>query len=62
MHRKSNSSKRSDDQLTFANPIDLYAVEKYDVSISLWGDDNTKALSGIDPQKQALAVRDAARC
>jgi aminopeptidase len=45
----------SDEHLTFANPIDLYAVEMLDVSISLWGDDNTKSLSGIDPKKQALA-------
>lgn len=47
----------NDDQLTFSNPIDLFAVDKLNASISLWGDDNTKALSGVDPAKQALVGR-----
>jgi aminopeptidase len=47
----------SDAQLQFANPIELYAVEQLDVSISLWGEDNTKSLTGADPARQALAGR-----
>lgn len=45
----------SDEQLQFSNPIDLFMVDAIDVSISLWGEDNTKALTQIDAGRQALA-------
>jgi len=45
----------SDDQLRFENPLEQHVIETIDVSISLWGDDNTKALSGVDPARQAVA-------
>lgn len=45
----------SDEQLQFANPVDLFMVDAIDVSISLWGEDNTKALTQIDAGRQALA-------
>ncbi|MCE9608183.1 MAG: aminopeptidase [Planctomycetia bacterium] len=45
----------SDEQLLFANPVELFMVDAIDVSISLWGEDNTKALSEIDASRQALA-------
>ncbi len=44
----------TEDQLRFEDPIALYVVERIDVLISMWGQDNTKALSGTDPKKQAL--------
>jgi aminopeptidase len=44
----------SEEQLRYENPVDLQIVETIDVSISLWGQDNTKALSGTAPAKQAL--------
>jgi aminopeptidase len=44
----------NEDQLRYEDPIGLFAVERIDVSISLWGQDNTKALSGTDPQRQAI--------
>lgn len=44
----------SEEQLRFENPIALYTIERVDVSIGLWGEDNTKALSGTDPARQAL--------
>lgn len=47
-------SEASDDQLRFENPLLMQEVESIDVSISLWGEENTKALSGVDPSKQAL--------
>jgi len=47
----------SEEQLTFANPIDLYAVEQLDVAISLWGEDNTKSLTRVDAARQSLAGR-----
>jgi aminopeptidase len=50
-------TEATDEQLQFANPIDLYAVEQLDVSISLWGEDNTKSLTGVPAARQALAGR-----
>lgn len=44
----------NEEQLRFEDPISLYAVEKIDVSIGMWGQDNTKALSGTDPKRQAM--------
>ena len=45
----------NDKQLKFEDPLDRHAIEKVDVSISMWGEENTKSLSGTDPTKQALA-------
>jgi len=44
----------SEEQLRFEDPIDLHMVEQIDVSIGIWGQDNTKALSGTDPKRQSL--------
>lgn len=44
----------NEEQLRFEDPIALTMVEKIDVSISLWGQDNTKSLSGTDPKRQAM--------
>jgi aminopeptidase len=41
-------------QLGYEDPLDLFAAEKIDAAIGIWGQDNTKALSGTDPKKQAL--------
>ncbi len=41
-------------QIAFEDPLDMHLVETIDVSISLWGQDNTKALSGVEPARQAL--------
>jgi aminopeptidase len=43
-----------EDQLRYQDPLDLFAVERVDVAIRVRGEDNTKSLSGADPQKQAL--------
>jgi aminopeptidase len=45
----------SEEQLQFASPIDLQMVEAIDVSISLWGEDNTKSLTQVPAARQALA-------
>lgn len=42
-------------QLGYEDPLELFAAEKIDVAIGIWAQDNTKALSGTDPAKQALA-------
>jgi len=43
-----------EEQLRYEDPLELAAVEQCDVSIGIWSQDNTKALSGTDPQRQAL--------
>ena len=45
----------SDEQIRFEDPIDRFMVERVNASIALWGQDNTKSLSQIDPQRQASA-------
>ncbi len=44
----------SEAQLRFEDPLALFAVERIDVFISAWARDNTRALSGADPKRQAL--------
>ncbi len=41
-------------QLKFVNPIAEFEVDKVDKIISLWGTENTKAMAGVDPKKQAV--------
>ncbi len=43
----------SDAQLQFLSPVLLEEVNLIDVSIGLWADTNTKALSQVDPSKQS---------
>ena len=45
----------SREQLAFENPVAMFEVEHVDVSIGLWGSDNTKAMSRVDPQRQSIA-------
>jgi len=44
----------SDEQLSFANPVAQLEIETVDVSIGVWGERNTKALSQFDPARQVL--------
>lgn len=44
----------SDEQLRYEDPVAQFEIETVDVSISLWGQDNTRALSQADPARQAL--------
>ncbi len=44
----------SDEQLGFVNPLSVAEIEAIDVSIGIWADTNTKALSNIDPKKQGI--------
>lgn len=43
----------NEDQLGFVHPLALEEIKTIDVSIGLWADTNTKALSRVDPKKQA---------
>jgi aminopeptidase len=49
----------SDEQLRFLNPIGVFEYEKIDVSIGIWAEENTKALTNCDPKK--IGITQAAR-
>ncbi len=44
-----------DEQLKYVSPLARHEVETIDVSIGLWAETNTKALSRVDPHRQSLA-------
>lgn len=44
----------SDEQLKFVNPVATFEVEQVDVAISIWADENTKALTNTDPKRMGL--------
>jgi aminopeptidase len=41
-------------QLKYVNPIAEFETEHMDKVISIWADDNTKALASVDPKRQAV--------
>jgi len=41
-------------QLTHVSPLARYEVQKIDCAIGIWADENTKALTNVDPARQAL--------
>jgi aminopeptidase len=49
----------SDAQLKFLNPIQVFEYERIDASIGIWGEENTKALTNVDPKK--IGLHQAAR-
>lgn len=51
----------NEEQLRFEDPVALYMIERVDVSISLLGSENTKALSTYEPSRQALLTQAAKR-
>src|SRR5947209_13266482 len=44
----------SSEQLSFLNPLDLREVEAVDVAIHVLATENTRALTNMDPSRQAL--------
>lgn len=42
-------------QLAFLSPLERFAVKDMDVFIGIWGDGNSRALSRVDPARQAAA-------
>ncbi|MCD4691032.1 aminopeptidase, partial [bacterium] len=44
-------------QLKYLSPVAMFETENVDRVISIWGDENTKALSNVDPEKQKLRSR-----
>lgn len=49
----------NDEQLRYLNPVGLYEYQTIDVSIGIWAEENTKALTGCDPAK--IGITQAAR-
>jgi len=45
----------SDEQLKYVSPISKYMIKNIDVSIGLWAETNTKAMTHVDPKKQGMA-------
>jgi aminopeptidase len=45
----------SDDQLKYVSPIAVFESEQIDCSIGIWGDQNTKSMTNIDPARIGLS-------
>jgi aminopeptidase len=45
----------SDEQLKYVSPLALHEIEKIDCSIGIWGEENTRALSNVDPKRMGMA-------
>jgi aminopeptidase len=45
----------NDEQLKYVSPLALFEIEKIDCSIGVWGEENTKALSNVDPKRMGMA-------
>jgi len=45
----------SAEQLKFVDPFAAFEVERLDVSLTIWAEDNTKALTNVDPKRMGLA-------
>jgi aminopeptidase len=43
------------DQLSWVNPVTLFEYDKMDVSIGLWAEENTRALTNADPERMRIA-------
>ncbi len=46
----------NDEQLKYVSPLSLYEIENIDCSIGIWGEENTKSLSNIDPKRMGMAA------
>ena len=44
----------NDEQLSYISPVAKVGVENYDVMLALWGDINTKSLTGVSSAKQKV--------
>jgi aminopeptidase len=47
----------SDAQLDYVSPVRELITEKFDATLNLWAEHNTKSLSGIDPSRMARASK-----
>jgi aminopeptidase len=47
----------SDEQLDYVSPVQKMVVETFDKSLNIWAEENTRALSGIDPKRMSRAQK-----
>ncbi|MBN1489397.1 MAG: aminopeptidase [Phycisphaerae bacterium] len=47
----------SSQQIQYISPLAMHEVETINATIGIWADDNTKALTNVDPKRQAAASR-----
>ena len=45
----------TDEQLQYVSPLSMLEYERIDCSIGIWGEENTKALTNVDPKKIGLS-------
>jgi aminopeptidase len=43
----------SDEQLAYVNPVEKLVFENFDAMLTVWGEQNTKSLSNIDPSRMS---------
>lgn len=46
----------SEEQVAWVSPIERTEIELVDAMVTIWGDENTRALSGVDPEKRARQI------
>jgi aminopeptidase len=54
----------TDEQLRFISPLQRHELETFDADLGVWANYNTRNLTGVDPQRQAMrreATRDLTR-
>lgn len=44
-------------QLAYTNPLTIHEIRNVDCSIGIWGDQNTRAMTRVDPKKQAVVSK-----
>ena len=47
----------SEEQMKYISPITKLEVDKIDALLVIWGGENTRYLSGVDPKRQAMASK-----
>lgn len=47
----------SERQLKYCSPLSIKEIETINATIGVWADDNTKALTNIDPKRQAMSAQ-----
>jgi aminopeptidase len=45
----------SEEQLRYLSPLAVQEIEQIDATLTIWADSNTKALTGVEPKRAALA-------
>jgi len=53
-HEETMMKLGSDDQLKWLPPTAMVEINKIDAYIGIWGGENTRYLSGVDPRRQAM--------